>query len=188
MRVTAGTLKGRRLAAPKGLKTRPTADRVRQAVFSILADVRDARVVDLYAGTGALGIEALSRGASTATFVESGRAALGAIRANIESLTLSDRCRVVTTAAERASLERFGPFDLVFCDPPWDSIDDAMTVVSRLAARGVLAPGARLAIEHAKSAGPTVLGTSRLEVFDERFWGDSAATFLTFRPPEVSGP
>src|SRR5205085_1825654 len=86
MRVVAGRLGGRRLAAPKGAATRPTADRVREAIFSVLGDVTDLTVLDLFAGSGALGIEAVSRGAAQATFVERARPALAALRTNLDAL------------------------------------------------------------------------------------------------------
>ena len=124
MRVVAGELKGRRLAAPVGGATRPTTDRVREAVFNALASldvVVDARVLDLYAGSGALGIEALSRGAAHCTFVERDRAALAAIDENIATLGLGDRARVLVAdgiaAASRVDA------DLAFADPPYDFDD-----------------------------------------------------------------
>ena len=119
MRVVAGTFKGRRLVAPRGTRTRPTADRVREALFSMLGDVGGARVLDLYAGSGALGIEALSRGADSAVFVESDARAIAAIERNLASIG-------VEATVWRRDVLRFlaradGPFDLVFCDPPYDS-------------------------------------------------------------------
>jgi 16S rRNA (guanine966-N2)-methyltransferase len=120
MRIVAGELGGRRLTAPRGSGTRPTADRVREALFSILGDVSGARVLDLYAGSGALGIEALSRGAAAATFVDSGTAAIAAVRRNLSDLGLDAAVHrrdalawLADTADERA-------FDLVFVDPPYD--------------------------------------------------------------------
>jgi 16S rRNA (guanine966-N2)-methyltransferase len=119
LRVVAGTFKGRRLVAPRGTRTRPTADRVREALFSMLGDVGGARVLDLYAGSGALGIEALSRGADSAVFVESDARAIAAIERNLASIG-------VEATVWRRDVLRFlagadGPFDLVFCDPPYDS-------------------------------------------------------------------
>jgi 16S rRNA (guanine966-N2)-methyltransferase len=128
VRVVAGEFKGRRLQAPRGVRTRPTADRVREALFSMLGDVSDARVLDLYAGSGALGIEALSRGAGSAVFVERDAGAMRAIERNLAVLGLEQR--VVRQDAERFLTREAGTFDLVFCDPPYDS-------ASRLA--GVLA-------------------------------------------------
>jgi 16S rRNA (guanine966-N2)-methyltransferase len=119
LRIVAGEFKGRRLVAPRGARTRPTADRVREALFSMLGDVSGARVLDLYAGSGALGIEALSRGAASATFVEREPAAVAAIERNLEPLGAD-------AVVERADALRWlaraqGPFELVFCDPPYDS-------------------------------------------------------------------
>jgi 16S rRNA (guanine966-N2)-methyltransferase len=119
VRVVAGAYKGRRLAAPRGLRTRPTADRVREALFSMLGDVSGARVLDLYAGSGALGIEALSRGAESAVFVERNARAAEVIERNLASLGLEQR--VVRQDAVRFLTRSGGMFDLVFCDPPYDS-------------------------------------------------------------------
>ena len=118
MRVVAGEYKGRRLHAPRGSRTRPTADRVREAVFSMLGDVSGARVLDLYAGSGALGIEALSRGAESAVFVERDRAALTALQRNLEATGARGEVRRQDVARFLARPE--GTFDLVFCDPPYD--------------------------------------------------------------------
>ena len=119
MRVVAGTFKGRRLAAPRGTRTRPTADRVREALFSMLGDVGGARVLDLYAGSGALGIEALSRGAGSAVFVERDAQALAAIERNLAAVGVE--ATVVRQDVLRFLARADGAFDLVFCDPPYDS-------------------------------------------------------------------
>jgi 16S rRNA (guanine966-N2)-methyltransferase len=140
VRVVAGDFRGRRLAAPRGARTRPTADRVREALFSILGEVSGARVLDLYAGSGALGIEALSRGAESAVFVDRDPRAVAAIERNLESLGLQET--VVRQDAVRFMARAEGMFDLVFCDPPYDS-------ASRLA--GPLAEGLpALTSEHAR--------------------------------------
>ena len=120
MRVIAGRLGGRKLVAPRGLSTRPTSDRVREALFSALGAVTGARVLDLFAGTGALGVEAISRGAARAVFVESARPALAALRENLGALGLAESARVVPQLAERAlgAVIAEGPFDLIFADPP----------------------------------------------------------------------
>jgi 16S rRNA (guanine966-N2)-methyltransferase len=120
MRVVAGEFKGRRLRMPRGAPTRPTADRVREALFSMLGDVEGARVLDLYAGSGALGIEALSRGAAGAVFVERDARAAAAIEANLEAVGVQaevSRGDVLAFLAEPSRTT----FDLVFCDPPYDS-------------------------------------------------------------------
>ena len=119
MRVVAGVFKGRRLAAPRGTRTRPTADRVREALFSMLGDVGGARVLDLYAGSGALGIEALSRGAGSAVFVERDAKAVAAIERNLAAVGVEET--VVRQDVERFLARADGAFDLVFCDPPYDS-------------------------------------------------------------------
>jgi 16S rRNA (guanine966-N2)-methyltransferase len=121
VRVVAGTYKGQRLAAPKRGSTRPTADRVREALFSLLGSVEGARVLDLYAGSGALGVEALSRGASEATLVDSDMAAVSAIRENIDRLGI-DQARVVRDDAGRflrSAVRRGQRWSLAFCDPPY---------------------------------------------------------------------
>ena len=125
MRVVAGEFKGRRLAAPRGAGTRPTADRVREALFSMLGDVTGDRVLDLYAGSGALGIEALSRGAASAVFVERDPQAVAAIERNLAAVGVE--AVVVRQDVLRYLARADGPFELVFCDPPYDS-------ASRLAA------------------------------------------------------
>jgi 16S rRNA (guanine966-N2)-methyltransferase len=124
MRVIAGTARGTVLRAPKGEATRPTTDRVRSSLFSLLGDrVHGARVLDLFAGSGTLGIECLSRGAASATFVESGREAAACLRANLERAGLAGAGQVVVQSVEAflASRARAGgvTFDLVFADPPY---------------------------------------------------------------------
>ncbi len=121
MRIIAGEWRGRMLVAPQGMATRPTGDRVRETLFSMLASrlgsFEGLRVADLYAGGGALGLEALSRGASSAYFVDQNPRAVAAIRANCEKLGASDRCRILARSAEALPLEQ--PFDLIFADPPY---------------------------------------------------------------------
>jgi 16S rRNA (guanine966-N2)-methyltransferase len=147
LRVIAGTFKGRRLEAPRGTRTRPTADRVREALFSMLGDVEGARVLDLYAGSGALGIEAISRGAASAVFVERDAGAVAAIERNLASLGLQER--VARQDAVRFLTRSDGPFDLVFCDPPYDSASHlAAPLAERLPA--LTAEDARIVTESDK--------------------------------------
>jgi 16S rRNA (guanine966-N2)-methyltransferase len=143
----AGAFKGRRLVAPRGMRTRPTADRVREALFSMLGDVDGARVLDLYAGSGALGIEALSRGASAATFVERDARALAAIERNLAAVGVE--AELIRDDAARFLAGAAGEFDLVFCDPPYDS---ATAVAGTLAERlpALTAPDARIVTESDK--------------------------------------
>ena len=143
MRVVAGEAKGRRLQAPGGRDVRPTSDRVREAIFSSLESmgaVRDATVLDLFCGSGALGIEALSRGAASATFVDNDRAALDVVRANL-AVTGLDGGEVVRADAVRW-LDGDAAFDLALVDPPY-SFDEWDAVFSRLRARVVVAESDR---------------------------------------------
>jgi 16S rRNA (guanine966-N2)-methyltransferase len=120
VRIVAGQYRGRRLTAPSGLDVRPTSDRVREALFSILGNIEGLRALDLFAGSGALGIEALSRGAASATLVENDRRAVEAIRANLSPLDDAN-AEVVRADAVAWLGGRRGPYDLVFLDPPYSS-------------------------------------------------------------------
>lgn len=146
MRIIAGKWRGRPLEAPPGSATRPTADRVRETLFSMLASrlgtFEDLRVADLFAGSGALGLEALSRGAAHATFVENDAKAAAIIRQNAEKLGAS----MQILASSALALPRAGPFDLVFADPPYASGSGTAAVRSVLDA-GWLAPGGWMSVE-----------------------------------------
>jgi 16S rRNA (guanine966-N2)-methyltransferase len=162
----AGEFRGRRLAAPRGARTRPTADRVREALFSMLGDVSGARVLDLYAGSGALGIEALSRGADSAVFVERDPRAVAAIERNLASLGLEQQ--VVRQDAVRFLARAEGMFDLVFCDPPYDAAARlAGPLAEHLPTRA--AEGARIVTESDKRM-PLDLP---LPLLTERSYGDT---------------
>jgi 16S rRNA (guanine966-N2)-methyltransferase len=142
LRIVAGELRGRRVRVPPGV-VRPTADRVREAVFSILGPLVDgAAVLDLYAGSGALALEALSRGAARAVCVEADRDAAAVLRDNVQALGLAGRCRVVERrAAELRGVALGGPFDLVFADPPYGGTEHPVIAALAplvLAATGVL--------------------------------------------------
>lgn len=186
MRVVAGTLRGRSLKAPPGDATRPTGAKVKEAVFSILGDVSDARVLDLYAGSGALGIEALSRGAAHAVFVEAARPALTCLRDNIDKLGLAERATLLGLRVEsaRSKLAQLGPFELVLCDPPWRDIVAARRALELLVEAGLLLPSGRIVLEHSAKdtagAASTPAGSpTRLETMDMRTWGDTAVSFLS---------
>jgi 16S rRNA (guanine966-N2)-methyltransferase len=169
MRVIAGRYGGRQLNAPRGEATRPTSDRVREALFSILADVSDARVLDLYAGSGALAIEALSRGAASATLVDSGGAAVRAIRRNLETLEIEAEV-VAQPVARFLQRARAGArlYDLVFADPPYRQ---AGSLSSELTASlvPVLAPAGRVVTESDRRDSLDL----ELDLLDERRYGDT---------------
>src|SRR5689334_6298135 len=123
MRIIAGTLKGRRLKTPAWDGLRPTSDKLRETLFNIVAPRIDgARVLDVFAGTGAVGLEAVSRGAAQVVFIESNRRAVELVRANVELCGVADRCAIIRDAAERALEDEIAgdPFDLVMLDPPYD--------------------------------------------------------------------
>ena len=145
MRIVAGELKGRRLASPprRSATVRPTSDRVREAVFSILGEIEGARALDLYCGTGALGIEAISRGAAQATLVDTHTALA---RRNVVDLGIGDSCEVVRSDARLYLRRTRGSFDLVFCDPPYRLADRLEGELDSLI-RNRLAPGARVIAE-----------------------------------------
>ncbi|MDX2193119.1 MAG: 16S rRNA (guanine(966)-N(2))-methyltransferase RsmD [Gemmatimonadales bacterium] len=168
MRIVGGELGGRRLARPDDARVRPTADRVREALMSILAGrLEGARVLDLFAGSGALGLEALSRGAAHAEFVDVGARSLDAIRRNIEALGVGDRATVRRGDALRviAGLAA-GAYDIAFADPPY-RLGLAPQVVARFRA----VPFARLLVVEHDPAEP-VAGD------DARRYGDTVLTFL----------
>lgn len=150
MRVVGGTAGGRRLRAPGGKDVRPTSDRAREALFSaIAAEVPGAVVLDLFAGSGALAIEALSRGAGRAVLVERDQRALEAIEANLAHAGVAGRARVLPWDAERFSrTPRGGPFTLVLVDPPYrQPMASVHALLERLRDRGALAPGALIVVE-----------------------------------------
>ncbi len=166
MRVIAGRLGGRRLKAPAGRVTRPTSDRVREAVFGMLGDVEDLRVLDLFAGTGALGIEALSRGARRAVFVERDAGAIRALNENLTALGIAPEAVEVRRAdaldALRTAISRQETYDLVFIDPPYGRARPASTASAQSADRwgpelsaslpALLSPGARVVVESDRRA------------------------------------
>jgi 16S rRNA (guanine966-N2)-methyltransferase len=155
VRIIAGSLRSRTLQAPPGLETRPTSDRLRETLFNVLAPrIEGAVFLDLYAGSGAVGIEALSRGAAHVEFVERAPAALGVLRGNLAKLSLSDGFRIhsgsVGAFLRRPRLGQSQQFDLVFLDPPWDAGEEYAAALGLLgrSADGLLAPDALVIAEH----------------------------------------
>ena len=189
MRIVAGAFRGRPLVAPKGHSTRPTADRTRQALFNVLEhaawapDLPGLRVIDLFAGSGALGLEALSRGASFCLFVERDDAARGAIRTNVEALDLIGQTRVHRRDAADLGRRPPGdgpPFGLAFLDPPYGKgLGEA--ALASLAGGGWLAPGALAVLE--RGADDPADETPGYELLAERTWGAAKVAFLRWSPP-----
>jgi len=173
MRVIAGRLGGRRLKAPRGRRTRPTSDRVREAVFALLGDLDAARVLDLFAGAGGLGIEALSRGAARAVFIEQAGAAVAALRENLDALALGPPEVEVRHAEALAALQsarrRSEKYDLVFIDPPYDRAQGLERRLAELLPP-LLGPGARVVVESDRRA-PLRLA---LPLQRERVYGDTS--------------
>ena len=185
MRIIGGEFRGRRLKAPKGRNTRPTPDRVREALFSILGPaIEGARVLELFGGTGSLGLESLSRGAGRAVFCEVNRLALSCLTENIATLDVEDRTRVHHFSAldfpRRARPPE--PFDFVFCDPPHRLLADARSRrgIEELLGAIPLAPDGRIILEHRTGAlgdfSPP--GLSRLDL---RTWGSTGMAFYASR-------
>ncbi|HXP99981.1 MAG TPA: 16S rRNA (guanine(966)-N(2))-methyltransferase RsmD [Solirubrobacteraceae bacterium] len=175
MRVIAGRLGGRRLSAPPGRTTRPTSDRVREALFSMLGELDGAVALDLFAGSGALGIEALSRGARRVVFVERDASALAALRANLASLGLGEEQAQVRAGdalrALRAARARRETYDLVFVDPPYRRASELGSGCSVLLP-ALLSPGARVVVESDRRA-PAELA---LQTIARRRYGDTTIT------------
>ena len=189
MRIVSGEFRGKALAAPEGSATRPTSDRARQAIFNILEhaawgpQIGGARVIDLFAGSGALGFEALSRGAAFCLFVETDAAARGAIRENVDSMGLFGRTRVhrrdATDLGQRPGAD--GPaFDIAFLDPPYAK-GLGEVALQRLAEGGWLAPGAVIVFE--RGSDEPAFEAPGYEVLDARDYGAARVHFLRYGSP-----
>ena len=181
MRIVSGRFRGTHLATPKGEGTRPTSDRLRETIFNILAHghddaVVDARVLDLFAGTGALGLEALSRGARACVFIEDAVEPRGLIRRNVETMGLTGVTKIFRRDATRlGDAGTIEPFDLVFLDPPYRKGLGEKALASARAG-GWLKPGALCVLEEAADA--VVEIPSGFALLDERTAGDSKVLFL----------
>jgi len=181
MRIVGGTFRGRPLAAPADQTIRPTSDRVREAVFNVLEhglgeELQGARVLDLFAGTGALGLEALSRGASFCVFVEQSAEGRGLIRSNIEAMGLEGCTRILRRDATRLGIAgTVAPFGLVFADPPYGrGLGEAALDSARRG--GWMRPGALCLVEEAAAA--IFVPGEGFEIVDERRYGDTVMRFL----------
>ena len=176
MRIIGGSAKGRRLVGPRGTGTRPLIGRAREALFSRLGDrLPEARVLDLYAGSGALGLEALSRGARSVVFVERGRQALGALRRNVAAVGLGGT--IVDQPVERFLSSERGTYDIVFVDPPKALTDGEAAAEPGAVAGGVEASG--VVIVHRRAGSALELGAgSMLMIQDARRYGDAEVWWL----------
>jgi 16S rRNA (guanine966-N2)-methyltransferase len=183
MRIVGGAWRGRRLATPRTEAIRPTSDRLRESLFNVLTHayeqaVEGAQVLDLFAGTGALGFEALSRGAAYALFVDEGAEARAVIRTNIEALGAEGVTRLFRRDATRLGpAASAGPFSLVFCDPPYGK-DLAPRALESAAAGGWLAPGALVVVEEA--AAVQLVWPAGFESVERRVYGDTAVAIARF--------
>ena len=179
MRVIGGELRGRRLLVPGGGKIRPTSDRVREAIFDILGPTWTfQRVLDLFAGTGSLGIEALSRGAPQAVFVEQGKGAVTVLRGNLRSLGLKSRAWVLPLAVKRGIAvlgEKGEVFDLILMDPPYGKglVDKTLEEIAR---RGIITSTGIIVAEH--SPKEEILPPLSLALSQQRRYGDTALSFF----------
>jgi 16S rRNA (guanine966-N2)-methyltransferase len=180
MRIVGGRFRGRALAGPKSMAVRPTSDRLRETLFNVLAHaysdpVTGARVLDLFAGTGALGLEALSRGAAYALFVDDSTEGRGLVRANIDTLGVAGVTKVFRRDATRlGAAHPNAPFSLVFCDPPYGR-DLATPALASALEGGWLAPGALVLVE--EEAGTEVVLPAGLAEEEIREYGDTQVVF-----------
>ena len=190
MRVIAGTYRSRQLLAPRGMQTRPTSDRLRETLFNILAPRLDGcRFVDLYAGTGAVGIEAISRGAEHVWFAENAEAALASMRQNLSALKIS-RGFTVEDRGVGAMVQRLSkltqPVDIVFLDPPYEAEDEysgALNFFGSIRGRAILAPRGLVIAEHG-SKNKLALRYGALEQSRYLKQGDAALSFYSLVPAE----
>jgi 16S rRNA (guanine966-N2)-methyltransferase len=182
LRIIAGELKGRKLVTVPGMQTRPTADRVRESIFNILgAGVRDALVLDLFAGTGAMGIEALSRGAESVVFADNDKTALTALAKNIKMCSLENRANIIKwNILKNLNIICSFPlaFNLVFIDPPYNK-NMIQPTLSNLAKSRCLENGARVAIEHSPRE-PISLEDQNFKISDQRRYGKTLVSFLIY--------
>lgn len=179
MRIIAGEKRARKLFTLEGLDTRPTADRVKESLFNILTPrLRDASVLDLYAGSGALALEALSRGAALAHLSDASPDACRVIKRNVELLSYSDRAFVHQMTDEWAipflKTQKGCPFDLIFLDPPYKM--DAGPVMAKIVAQGLLAPDGLIVVEHHRDTPPSPVDA--LIMTDCRFYGITGLSFF----------
>ncbi len=182
MRIIAGEFKGRKLCRPKGRRTRPTTDRVREAIFSIIGkQVEDSRVLDLYSGTGAMGLEALSRGARHAVFVEKDPAAVQCIKVNIERCGCPEKTMIVNSPVLSflGTARMWEGFELVFADPPYES-DLGTLTLKAISKNAKPLKRCLIIMEHAPD-NPPGHGPGNIHLVDSRKYGNTGVTFFEFQ-------
>lgn len=186
MRIIGGQARGRAIVAPAGSKTRPTQDYVRESLFNIIRwDLEEARVLDLFAGTGALSLEAVSRGAASAVLIDMDRAACDCIKKNMETTRLKAQCRLISRDYKAAlgQLQQEGArFDVVFIDPPY-KMENTGEMCAELYDRNLLSDSCMILVEHRRGMAPLL--DERFEAYDQRNYGDTQITFVRlFAKPE----
>lgn len=186
MRVISGTAKGKRLFSPRGRDIRPTSDRVKEAVFSIIGHrIINMNIIDVFAGTGSIGIEALSRGATHVFFIDSKREAKGLIQKNLEITHLADRGAILNMDSIKAIefiAKKGVKAELIFLDPPYGISVSYLDAVIKNLALGVLEIDGLLILEHASKSEPK--GFDDLEIVSTRVYGDTAVTIYEKKGPE----
>jgi 16S rRNA (guanine966-N2)-methyltransferase len=177
MRIVGGTFRGRRIQGPKSKEIRPALDKVKQAIFNILGNLEGKKVIDFFAGTGSIGLEALSRGAAHCTFVDSKIEALRLIEKNIRLLGLQQITQVIRARLpkEIGRLGKESPFDLLFVDPPYDKnlVNPTLRAIAR---EKLLAPGGTVVVEH--SPREVISPGVGLTLYDQRKYGQTYVSFL----------
>lgn len=181
MRIISGARRGRKLYAPKGLTVRPTSDRVKEAVFNILGDaVREARVLDLFAGVGGLGLEALSRGAGRVVFVDQDSRSVDALTRNASAMFQSGQFLILRLDATRPSVRiaSEGPYDLIFLDPPYNK-GLAVKALKTISRQGLAASGCLAVVEHDRREDPAIDELAGWGLSDRRLYGKTHISFLS---------
>jgi 16S rRNA (guanine(966)-N(2))-methyltransferase RsmD len=180
MRVTGGIGKGRKLKVPAGARVRPTSDKVKQALFNILGQkVEGALFLDLFAGIGGIGIEALSRGAARVVFVDDSRDSLRVIQQNIEQTGFNERAQVIASKAETFLKKTSEQFDIVFLDPPYSLALEPL--LNGIVVSGILKPGSIVITEHFKKQ-PSIKQAGKLSLYRESQYGDTVLAFYKINP------
>jgi len=186
MRVTGGIGRGQRLKVPAGDRVRPTSDKVKQALFNIISlKIEGAVFLDLFAGAGGIGIEALSRGAQRVVFVDASRRSVDVVKHNIGQIGFGDRAEVVFSKAETFLKKASGPYDIVYLDPPY--AEEIGPLLGRLAGAGILKPDSIVIAEHIKKQ-PSPESAGALSLYREAQYGDTVLAFYTFgsQKPEAA--